>query len=156
MDINPLSRTTCFDIHVLFVLPTLRELHMIPSICNISLYSISCLVCVMETHCVECDAVNQSLCMTFLVQMVKSVQISHYFFSYSSGSILYHCIYGCMCCTLLFNFVNYVFLLLCVLIVMHVPFWVFSFIVLFCVLFVCNCALYYCHLVSTQLQLTYI
>ena len=26
--------------------------------------------------------------------------------------------------------------------------------VLFCVLFVCKCVLYYCHLVSTQLQLT--
>ena len=37
---------------------------------------------------------------------------------------------------ILFNFVNYVRLLLClwILIVMYVPFWVFSFIVLFCVL----------------------
>jgi hypothetical protein len=30
----------------------------------------------------------------------------------------------------------------------------FCFIVLFCVLFVCNCVLYYCHRVSTQLHLT--
>jgi len=53
---------------------------------------------------------------------------------------------------LLFNFVNYVFLLLCscVLTVMYV----FCFIVLLCVLFVCKCVLYYCHRVSTQLQLT--
>jgi hypothetical protein len=64
---------------------------------------------------------------------------------------------------LLFNFVNYVFLLLCyvflllclcILIVMYVPFWVFCFIVLFCELFMCKCVLYYCHRVSTQLHLT--
>jgi hypothetical protein len=37
---------------------------------------------------------------------------------------------------------------------MYFPFWVFCFIVLFCVLFVSNCVLYYCHRESTQLQLT--
>jgi hypothetical protein len=56
---------------------------------------------------------------------------------------------------LLFNFVNYVFLLLCLcIIVMYVPFCIFFFIVLFCVLFVCKCVLYNCQRVATQLQLT--
>jgi hypothetical protein len=81
--------------------------------------------------------------------------------SYSFSLIFYHCIYGCVFCVLLFNFVNYVFLLLClcILIVMFMYFYcsvfcVFCFIVSFCVLFVCKCVLYYCHRVSTQLQLT--
>jgi len=57
---------------------------------------------------------------------------------------------------ILFNFVNYVFLLLClcIIIVMFVPFKIFCFTVLFCVLFVRKCVLLYCHRVSTQLQLT--
>ena len=49
----------------------------------------------------------------------------------------------------------FILLCLCVLIVMYVPFCVYSvFIVLFYVLFVCKCILYYCHRVSTHLQLT--
>jgi hypothetical protein len=45
--------------------------------------------------------------------------------------------------------------LLClyILIVMYVIFCVFCIIVLFCVLFVRKCVLYYCHRVSTKLQL---
>jgi hypothetical protein len=42
---------------------------------------------------------------------------------------------------------------LSILIIMYVLFCVFCLIVLFCVLFVCKCVLYYCHQVSTQLQL---
>jgi hypothetical protein len=34
------------------------------------------------------------------------------FFKYSSGFILYHCVYGCMFCMLMFYFVNYGFWLL--------------------------------------------
>jgi hypothetical protein len=47
----------------------------------------------------------------------------------------------------------YVFLLLClcILIVMYILFCVFCFIVLFCVLFVCKCVLYYCHRVSNPI-----
>jgi hypothetical protein len=66
------------------------------------------------------------------------------------------CVCVCMFCMLLLNCVNYVYLLLClyILVFMYVIFCVFCFIVLFCVLFVCKCVLYYCHRVSTQLQLT--
>jgi len=79
------------------------------------------------------------------------------------GSIFYHSMYGCMFCMFVFNFANYVFFLyfyiflflcLCVLIVTYVLFCVFCFIMLFSVLFMCKCVLYYCHRVSTQLQLT--
>jgi len=69
---------------------------------------------------------------------------------------LYHCIYGCMVCMLLFNFVNDVFLLLCFMYsycyicsVLGILFHCF----VLC-MFVCRCTLYYCHQVSTQLQLT--
>ena len=63
-----------------------------------------------------------------------------------------------MFCMLLFNFVNYVLLLLClcILIVMYVPSCVFC----LCCSVYCLCVnvyctvLYYCHRVSTELQLT--
>jgi len=42
---------------------------------------------------------------------IKSCYVYH-ILAYSSGSVVYHCIYGCMFCMLLNNIVNYVFLLL--------------------------------------------
>jgi hypothetical protein len=57
-----------------------------------------------------------------------------------------------MFCMLLFNFVNYVFLLFMYSYVCSILGIVF--IVLFCVLFVCKYVLYYCYRMSTQLQLT--
>ena len=47
------------------------------------------------------------------------------YFPHSFVSILYEFIYGCMFCVFLFNFVNYLFVL-CILLVMYVPFWVVS------------------------------
>ena len=78
------------------------------------------------------------------------------FFHFLLVPIFYHNIYGCMFCMPLFKLVNYVilFLRLCILFVMYVLFCVFCFFVLFYVLFVCKCVLYYCHRLSTQLQLT--
>jgi hypothetical protein len=82
--------------------------------------------------------------MSYEVCCLMVLLVYHIFF-YSFGFIF-------MFCMLLFNCVNYIFLLLCICtLVTHV---VFCSIVLFFVLFVCKCVIYYCHRVSTQLPLT--
>ena len=91
------------------------------------------------------------------------------FSAYTAVSFItfFHIILGLFCvivnmvvfCMLLSNFVNYVFLLLCILIVMFMYSYCYVCSVLgilFHCVVLCNCVLYYCHRVSTQLQLTYI
>ena len=59
----------------------------------------------------------------------------------------------CFVCFCLLCILRIFIVTLSILIVTYVLFWVFCFIVLFYVVFVCKCVLYYCHRVSTQLQL---
>jgi hypothetical protein len=49
-----------------------------------------------------------------------AVSFTTFFPPYSSGSILYYFIYGCMFCMFLFNFVNCVFLLLFIILLVYV------------------------------------
>jgi len=60
----------------------------------------------------------------------------YHILSYSFGSILYHCIYGCMFCMVLFNFVNEVFVLLCILIFMFMYSYCYVCFVWFCLTFI--------------------
>jgi len=89
-------------------------------------------------------------------RVLEADYIGTIFFHVLWVPFFYHCICDCIFYILLFKFVNYAFLLLClsILIVMYVLFCMFCFVVLFYVLFLCKCVLCYCHRVSTQLQLT--
>ena len=74
-------------------------------------------------------------------------------FHYKNFLVLFYFNVYMVVCFVWFCLILYKYLL-CILIVIYVPFWVFCVILLFCVLYVCKCLLYYCHWVSTQLRLT--
>jgi hypothetical protein len=76
----------------------------------------------------------------------------YHILSYSFGSILYHCTYGCVFCMLLFNFVNYALLLLCLCIV--IVMFMYCYCYVYVLLLLCLCIIFvtfmysYCYVCS--------
>ena len=106
---------------------------------------------VVKCNWVKCSNMVSNISRRYIYHMKFAAYMAFSFITFLHVLLVpffYHCIYGCMVCLLLFNFVNYVFLLLCLFILY---FYVCS---VFTALFVCKCALYYYYQVSNQLQLT--
>ena len=114
----------------------------------------------MKVWVTRCLSLLEDIQITWSLLLIWLFGLSHSFlFFWFCFFLIILCMVVCFlgfCLILQIMYSCYIFLLLClcILIVMYVPFWVFCFNVLFCVLFVCKCVLDYCHRVATQLQLT--
>ena len=75
----------------------------------------------MSISVVKCSWVKCGVVKCSEVLQYSGVLLVFYFYLFI---YFYHCVYGCMLCILLFNSVGYVFLLLClcILIVMYILF----------------------------------
>ena len=88
----------------------------------------------------------------YIEHMWFAVYMAVYFITCFHIILVLFCIIVYMVVCFVYFFLIFYKYFFCILIVTSVPFWVFCCIVLFYVLFVCECAMY--HWVSTQLQLT--
>jgi hypothetical protein len=119
---------------------------------------------VQKWYCKIWDQTRLLISNTFVVQLHCRLSPNHCQLAIKNENELL-CFCTC-CCTAISNCTVHIsqqyhdmcvcvcsYVSLSIRIVMYVRFCVFCLIVLFCVSFLCKCVLYYCHWVSTQLQL---